>query len=223
MFACAATLAVNLCIALTSANVEKIIFKTQKPAQSALSLDHLASQLTPLSPSQIALQSSIEVSFPQQETQDRGTESWLLLDGLEEDRRYEVRICWLATQPTSFTLQTWEPVEVLETEVLASSLKSYANSSERFTSPIPPKHDSYKLFLQILGRADYHSSSINLMWKPPPVDVEIILDPFILNILPHSLIPHLISIVSLVLLAWLTSGIIWRSTLRQAVPKSKRP
>ena len=222
MFTRPASLAVTLWIALTLANVEKTIFKTQKSARPISAFNHITSQLGRLSPSQTALQNTIEVSSPLQSTQDQGTASWLLLDGLEEDRRYEARVCWLATQPTSFSLQTLEPVEVLESETLFSSLKSYANSSERHFLSVPPALDSHSLFLRISAKADYHSSSANLVSQPPPVHTEIILDPFVFNLLPRSLIPHSISIVSLSLLAWLLSGIIWRSVLRPATPKSKR-
>ena len=45
------------------------------------------------------------------------------------------------------------------------------------------------LFLQILAAADYYTTNTTLMSNVPPVYVDIILDPFYLNVLPRSLAP----------------------------------
>lgn len=80
------------------ANVEKTIFLTplfiHVPGEHP-NLDDL--QLEVITPARWRLQYQIAASFPDASASVRGTETWLLLRGLEEQRRYEVRICWAAT------------------------------------------------------------------------------------------------------------------------------
>jgi hypothetical protein len=88
-----------------AANVEKVIFVAPgaQPKPEDASIDNLL--LIPLSESHPSVRTYINASFPTT-TSSKGTESWFLLDGLIPHRRYEVRICWLATvssAPTSFT------------------------------------------------------------------------------------------------------------------------
>lgn len=45
------------------------------------------------------------------------------------------------------------------------------------------------LFLRVLAAADYFTTNATLMSNVPPVYVDIILDPFIFNVLPRSLVP----------------------------------
>lgn len=80
-----------------NANVEKTIFLGPSavtlpdvhPNLDDLHLRSLSS-LKPILPTQLSVQ------FPSN-TKPHGLESWYLLSGLEEGRRYEVRICWPAT------------------------------------------------------------------------------------------------------------------------------
>lgn len=94
-------LAALLCIVTqawtVNANVEKTIFLG--PGDLVLpdvhpNLDDL--RLYSLSHAQTILATELPVQFPSQSA-PRGLESWYLLQGLEEGRRYEVRICWPAT------------------------------------------------------------------------------------------------------------------------------
>lgn len=80
------------------ANVEKTVFLA--PASIPIprehpNLDDL--QLHVLTPARWRLQHQIVASFPSAPASVRGTETWLLLQELDEQRRYEVRICWAAT------------------------------------------------------------------------------------------------------------------------------
>lgn len=80
-------------------NVEKTIFlappsisiPSGHPNLQDLYLDVLSTPLSLLS-----LRRQLPASFPTP-THPRGNETWLLLEGLEEGRRYEVRICWAAS------------------------------------------------------------------------------------------------------------------------------
>lgn len=51
-----------------------------------------------------------------------------------------------------------------------------------------PTSDSV-LFLRIRAAADYYSLDSSLMENVPPVRADIILDPFLLNVFPQSLVP----------------------------------
>jgi hypothetical protein len=47
------------------------------------------------------------------------------------------------------------------------------------------------------------------MLHPPPVGVDIILDPYLANVLPQSLVPSVALISALTVCAWFLSGMIW--------------
>ena len=79
------------------ANVEKTIFITPNfthAPQEHLNLEDL--RLDVLSPLSRSLRREIIASFPLA-ARSRGTETWLLLEKLKEQQKYEVRICWAAT------------------------------------------------------------------------------------------------------------------------------
>lgn len=86
-------------VSSTLANVEKTIFSAP-PAisipQTRPNLNDLS--LIPLTPSHLSVRTRLNASFVgDDDDASKGTEHWLLLDSLSPDRRYEVRICWLAT------------------------------------------------------------------------------------------------------------------------------
>lgn len=106
-------------------------------------------------------------------------------------------------QPTAFTINTHELPVVFETPELITSLYGYSMSRQ----PAPDAGDAQKprvhqpsaeqdgerhasvLFLEILAAADYFSANKTLMSHVPPVFVDVILDPYVYNVLPRSLIP----------------------------------
>ncbi|OAL31740.1 hypothetical protein AYO20_08133 [Fonsecaea nubica] len=175
------------------ANVEKVIFLA--PAAGNLpqdaSIDNLL--LTRLSEQYPSVRTHINASFPSTDF-PKGIESWFLLEGLRPGRRYELRICWLATQPTSFWLYTHSLDHTFATPNLLASLSDYAYArhaqlgSEDSRSLLQRKAEastsdvgSTFLFLQVLAAADYFSLNQTLMEVVPPVAVDIILDPYVLN------------------------------------------
>jgi hypothetical protein len=83
---------------MVNANVEKTIFLGPPPVQ--ISNDHPTLddlRLAVLEPVHAPiLETQLAVQFPTKPA-PRGLESWYFLRGLEEGRRYEVRICWPAT------------------------------------------------------------------------------------------------------------------------------
>lgn len=56
--------------------------------------------------------------------------------------------------------------------------------------------------LQILAAADYFTTNQTLMAEVPPVLVDIILDPYIFNVLPRSLVPTVGYIVIIAVFSW---------------------
>lgn len=75
------------------------------------------------------------------------------------------------------------------------------------------------LFLQIFAAADYFSLNRTLMETVPPVLVDVILDPYMLNIFPRSLLPTALYIVILAVGAWFLSGYTWRYLADLASPE----
>ncbi|KAL5419486.1 hypothetical protein PMIN06_007787 [Paraphaeosphaeria minitans] len=199
------------------ANVEKTIFlgpsaillPNARPDLDSLDVDTIESAEHPI------LATQLSVKFPTEST-PRGVDSWYLLRGLEEGRRYEVRICWPAFQPTDFWLDTFPLTHVFDTPELISSLTGYSDRAR--TSP--PQKSGHTaggsstsqsvLFLRVQAAASYYSLNKTLMEHPPLVDVDIILDPFILNVLPRSLGPTALYVAVVAVAAWFISGYTYR-------------
>ncbi|KAL2412443.1 hypothetical protein ABEF92_008890 [Exophiala dermatitidis] len=203
---------------LVYANVEKIIFlaPSAEPPPADASIDNLL--LAPLSEQFSSVRTQVNASFPTPDS-PKGTENWFLLEGLVPGRRYEVRICWLATQPTSFWLYTYKVAEVFEDPALLTSLSAYAYARheqlwaediQRLQSRKVDRNlgstESTFLFLQVFAAADYFSLNRTLMDSVPPVAVDVILDPCLLNILPKSLLPTGLYLLVIACVAWFVSG-----------------
>lgn len=129
-------------------------------------------------------------------------------------------------QPTSFDLDTYTLPATIDDPSLLSSISRF--SSARLESAdnvaIPQVHNrrgSKKrheqasesvLFLRILAAADYYTLDKELMENVPPVVVDLILDPFLGNVFPRSLVPTacwgvVIGIVAVVLAKWVVGEI----------------
>ncbi|KAK4198485.1 hypothetical protein QBC40DRAFT_204809 [Triangularia verruculosa] len=199
----------------TSANVEKTIFLGPPAIPIPNNLQPIISdlspnRLTPLLPTnQSSLRTLLSATFPTASL-PKGTPTWFLLWDLTPGQRYEVRICWAATQPTSFDLETFTTPEMLA----MPSFKSYIDSLPPSPSPPPPLSSSLKdeqdthsyLFLRIHAAADFYTTNQTLMSHPPPVIADIILDPFLLNVLPRSLAPTVGYIIAVAIGSWFLAG-----------------
>ncbi|KIW99007.1 uncharacterized protein Z519_00670 [Cladophialophora bantiana CBS 173.52] len=204
------------------ANVEKIIFLAP-PAENLpqdASIDNLF--LTRLSEQYPSVRTHINASFPSPDS-PKGTQNWFLIEDLRPERRYELRICWLATQPTSFWLYTHSLDYTFATPDLLASLSEYAYARRAQLGPDDtqalllrkPKvgtanTGSTFLFLQVFAAADYFSLNQTLMEMVPPVAVDVILDPYIFNILPKSLASTGLYLLAVAVGAWFLSGWIVR-------------
>lgn len=134
-------------------------------------------------------------------------------------------------QPTSFDLTTYPLSATIEDASLLSSLSLFssyrlatldsrlqANTIPRRASVLGdgtpdagPTADSV-LFLHIQTAADYFSHEQSLMENVPPVTVDLILDPFLLNVFPRSLVPTagwigVVTVVAIFVARWVSGEI----------------
>jgi hypothetical protein len=129
-------------------------------------------------------------------------------------------------QPTDFWLDTYSIAHVFDTPSLIASLADYSDKRQalEIDSPVYAKGDvplsESVLLLRVQAAASYYSLNRTLMEHPLPVDVDIILDPFILNILPRSLGPTAVYISFVAIGAWFLSGSIyrWLASIAQEKP-----
>jgi hypothetical protein len=104
---------------------------------------------------------------------------------------------------------------VWDTPELIQSLAEYAFSQQPATSSKDGKPSVHSpstksagekevsiLLLRILAAADYFTDNATLMNDPRPVLVDLILDPFLFNVLPRSLVPTVGYIVAVAGVAW---------------------
>ncbi|KAG9242080.1 hypothetical protein BJ878DRAFT_426700 [Calycina marina] len=193
------------------ANTEKTIFLG--PANLQIPTVHPTLKdlkLESLSPSRTSIRTNITAKFP---TSDHkyGASTWVLLHTLNEGQRYEVRVCWAATQPTSIRMETYELQTVFETPDLILSLAQYRVTLD---GPAPLTSSTFDsessvLLLHIQAAADYFTMDKSLMKDVLPVYIDVILDPFVLNVLPKSLIPTALYIVMLAIGSWFLAGHIY--------------
>lgn len=80
------------------------------------------------------------------------------------------------------SLAEYSETQQSKPESAGDSLKSAIRPATRTT-------DQSLLLLSISTAADYYTTDAYLMKNPSPVFVDIILDPFILNVFPRSLVP----------------------------------
>ncbi|KAG9232094.1 hypothetical protein BJ875DRAFT_96803 [Amylocarpus encephaloides] len=200
-------------VSITLANTEKVIFLG--PPNINVPLDHPTIgdlHLDTLSPEHWSLRTHIRAEFPTNSSK-YGHASWYLLDHLRAGQRYEVRVCWAATEPTSFRLEAYDLSTTFETPELITSLAKYSEGRQLENEPSSDSRrhsfqhssDVSMLLLQVYAAADYYTMNKTLMTSVPPVFVDIILDPFIFNVLPRSLLPTVAYIILLAIGSWYSS------------------
>lgn len=78
-----------------------------------------------------------------------------------------------------------------------------------FTPPKPahaPEYEASILFLRIFAAAEYFTTNATLMAHPEPVLVDIILDPFLGNVLPRTLAPTVVYIIIVAVASWIIAS-----------------
>lgn len=231
-------------VSIVTANVEKAIFLGPEPVNVLNQSPSLADlHIDVLTPDNFSIRKHVDAIFPSQNL-PRGLDSWLILDDLIEGQRYELRVCWMATvcvllcwlanfrqddqligkiysqQPTAFHLTAHPLDEVFDNPELITSLHNYS-MSRRQSSPSPhwdtkpAQREASIILLRLSAAADYFTLNQTLMQHPEPVLVDLILDPFLFNILPRSLVPTVGYVV-------LVAGVAWVLATRVVVPSLMR-
>ncbi|KAI0161511.1 hypothetical protein GGR57DRAFT_360666 [Xylariaceae sp. FL1272] len=211
---------ISLLARIVKANTEKTIF-LGPPSVDVLSAHPRLADLhvQALTPDNFTIRTYLDSSFPNHHSV-YGRDSWFILDQLNPGQRYEVRVCWAATSPAAFRLNTYELNQVFDDPRLQLEVSQYAQSlgskDTGQTQHLPRSYSfdgpSSVLLLQIFTWADYYTTNQTLMQYPPPVLVDIILDPFIFNVLPQSLLSTvgyitMVSIVSWFLGRWISERV----------------
>jgi hypothetical protein len=107
-------------------------------------------------------------------------------------------------------LDVYELDTVWSTPDLIQSLAaySYSRQSDQDTQPgkpnvkRPEEHAASLMLLRIYAAADYFTDNVSLMQSPPPVLADVILDPFLFNIVPTSLLPTAAYLIIVALASW---------------------
>ncbi|PQK16448.1 hypothetical protein BB8028_0006g07680 [Beauveria bassiana] len=195
-----------------TANADKIIFTGPEPITYPLASPSLADlNLDVIGPASLSIRTSLSRIFhndsdPELRGKPHGRASWFILDDLTPGQRYELRVCWAAIEPTEFTMNVYELDKVWETPDLMLSLANYASTRQvdtedtEDTEGVKPQihhrsgsstdakeREASLLLLQVHAAADYFSHHQELMRNPPPVLVDLILDPYLCNVVPESL------------------------------------
>lgn len=212
-----------LLVVAVTANTEKVIFRAPSYQKSLQLTDSklLASEYH-LSPSQLKVRRSLQV-LPTFHESLYGTEHWYLLRNLTEGQRYEVRICWSASQPTDFRLEVFDHVDTFQGPnpgLDAAKLQPYRYDPSQ-PSVVVDRGESV-LALRIEAKASFVTNNRTLMQHPPPVNVDIILDPYLANVFPASLVPTAVYIGALTVVAWYLSGYIWTLLATEAIQGKTR-
>ncbi|KAI1117473.1 hypothetical protein F5Y14DRAFT_349874 [Nemania sp. NC0429] len=201
-------------------NTEKTVFLGPPPVDLDSAYPTLRhSRLASLNPEEFTIRTHLRSKFPSNGLM-QGEPSWLLLHRLTQGQRYEVRVCWAATEPTMFGLEVHELDTVFRSPELASELSSFAstlhanmdNTVAMSSRASELGMEESILLLRITAAADFYAQNQTLMINVPSTFVDIILDPFILNILPQSLLFTvtyiiMVTIVSCLVGGWISSWI----------------
>lgn len=145
--------------------------------------------------------------------------------------------------PTDFWLDTFDPIEVVESpplyaSVAKSGVEGYGHPQEH-SAESPRRGRPSVLVLRVQAAASYYSTNRELMEHPPEVDLDIsrtdcvpaprrlltrvVLDPYILNILPRSLVPIAIYVSFAAVGAWYLSAITYGWLLSEAAATISKP
>lgn len=132
-------------------------------------------------------------------------------------------------------METYDLLTVFNTPELITSLAVFTQT--RQDSEPDPKIVSYQdsnstsevesssLLLHVYAAADYYSTNKTLMENVSPVYIDIILDPFLLNVFPKSLVSTAGYIIILAIGSWFISKYIseWLSNIgRQELDSTRK-
>lgn len=132
-------------------------------------------------------------------------------------------------QPTALDIDAFAPDVVLASPALSKSLASFADAASQNDEPLVPlvplEPPTSFLLLRIIAAADYVAANRSLMLpdRVPPVLVDLILDPFLFNVLPRSLAPTVAVVLVVAALSAALSRRIVRRLRSVAASGASRP
>lgn len=113
---------------------------------------------------------------------------------------------------------------MLDSDSLLSSVTDFAGSvSHKPINPRdendpvsakPPKSTGSSLFLSVHAAASYFTLNETLMAEVPPVYVDLILDPYILNVAPRSVLPTMAYVTFVAVIGWFLADFVRFQMLR---------
>ena len=126
----------------------------------------------------------------------------------------------------SYELDTvWDTPELIQSLAQYAASRQPDNESEKQqpTAHKPPSDESGSrkasvLLVHIRAAADYFVDDVKLMKNPPPVLVDLVLDPFVLNLANQSLMPTVGYLVVVGVVTWFASR--WIASRLQSVAGS---
>ncbi|KAF3931796.1 hypothetical protein ABW19_dt0208044 [Dactylella cylindrospora] len=182
-----------LFVSIVTANTEKTIFVA--PDAAPVRFSNKVNTIGELSDKpeseKLLLRIKLPRAFPTANA-PRGIDSWVFLGNLKPGARYEARICWAATTPSDFWLETHPHLEGPKFESTSDS-----KSSDESLLPAQPH-----LYLKISAIASYYTTNTTLMENPEPVLVDVILDEFLQGALPRSLVYVTVFIIVMINFSW---------------------
>lgn len=199
------------CLAtLTLANSEKTIFLA--PPALALPDTHPPFPYLTLTPHNPILRTALPRTPPTDDDHPTGRTTWFLLSSLHPGQRYELRVNWAAIQPTEFEIHTYTPEQVANDPALAASLADYLDAQQQ--QPYDKSESANvtpasRLLLRIDAAADYYTTDARVMAEPQDVLVDLVLDPYVGNVVPRSLGPTIAYIAVLTVGGWFLSQGVW--------------
>lgn len=195
------------------ANVEKVIFLLNPPPDPPLQLTRILSNLLRLNPNSPRLSTTLDlttnITGRERDAGGNGgigegeSTIWAVLEKLILGKRYEVRIIWAATEPAKFELEVFTAVEVGEMGVEGLVIQGEEKGGkeegkEEANNGALGSSQGIVMYLRVLAKKD--------PYNPDPVKIELILDPFLWNILPESLLCIGVVVVLVAGAAWWVSG-----------------
>lgn len=111
-------------------------------------------------------------------------------------------------------MDTYEVETVWSTPELIGSLAEFSVSRQALPdagAPSPPpgrargEREASVLFLRISAAAEYFTTNATLMSDAAPVYADVILDPYLLNVLPRSLVPTVCYVLVVAAASWLVA------------------
>ncbi|CCE30086.1 uncharacterized protein CPUR_03934 [Claviceps purpurea 20.1] len=223
---------------IAAANVEKIIFNApppfgpSPPGSLALSTLALLNKIPTLTHDARSLRTELNRDVVSERYS--GHSSWILVRNLTENQRYELRVCWSALEPTDFKITAHYLDTVLGGDSFAWPLDEFLEYRPK-KAPVAEVEkiskfhgllDTSALLIEIQAAADYYTDDGELMAYPPPVLVDLILDPFLLNVLPRSLLPTvgyllLVGVTTWYMAQWIKSGLLFVAGISESKTKKQ--